>query len=41
MYKSSMETPVEGTGAQILMEGIKMENFDDSPYSLMFLNNAI
>ena len=39
--KRSTETPVEETGAQILLAGLKMDDFDDSPYSLMFLNNSI
>ena len=32
---------MEETGAQMLMTGLKMDNFDNSPPSLMFLNNAI
>ena len=40
-YKRSTDTPVKETGAQILMEGLKMDDFDDSPYFLMFLNNTI
>ena len=32
---------MEDTGTQILMAGLKMGDFDDSPYSLMFLKNAI
>ena len=36
-----MDTPVEETGAQMLTAGLKMDVFDNPPYSLMFLNNAI
>ena len=39
--KSITNTPVEETGTQKIMARIKMDNFDNSPYSLMFLNNAI
>ena len=39
--KKSTDTPVDETGAQMLMTGLKMDNFDDSPYFLMFLYNAI
>ena len=34
-------TPAEENGAHMLMTGLKMDDFDNSPYSLMFLNNAI
>ena len=40
-YNRSMDTPVEETGAQMLMIGVEIDNFDDSPYCLIFLNNTI
>ena len=39
--KRSTDTPAEETSAQMLTARLKMDNFDDSSYSLMFLNNAI
>ena len=39
--KKIKETPVEDTGAQMPIAGLKIDDFDDSPYFLMFLNNAI
>ena len=39
--KRITDTPMEETGTQMLMAGLKMDNFDNSPYFLMFLNNAI
>ena len=39
--KRSTDTQVEETDAQMLMVGIKMDDFDDSPYPLMSLNNKI
>ena len=39
--KRRTHAPVEDTGAQVLTTGTKMDNFDDSPYYLMLLNNAI
>ena len=40
-YKRSTDTLVEETGAQTIMPGLEMDGFDDSPYYLMFLKNAI
>ena len=34
-----MNTPVEETGTQKIMVGIKMDRFENGPYSLMFLKN--
>ena len=39
--KRITDTPVEETGTKMLMTGINMDDFEDSPYSLMFINNAI
>ena len=36
-----METPVEETGAQKIMVGIKIDRFENGTYSLMFLKNSI
>ena len=36
-----MDTTLEETGAQIITTGLVMDHFDNSPYSLMLLNNEI
>ena len=39
--KRSTYILVEETGAQMLMSGLEMDNFDGLPYSLMFMNNVL
>ena len=39
--KRITDTPVEETGAKMLTAGLEIDNFDNSTYSMMFLNNAI
>ena len=40
-YKRSTDTPVEDTGTQMIMLGIGMDDFVDSPYYLMPLKKSI
>ena len=39
--KSSMDTSAEKTSTQMLISGLSMGSFYDTPYSMMLLNNAI